>query len=201
MKKNNDPQNLVHPFNWFVPENATTLIIGTFPPVEKRWGFEFFYPNLQNNFWTILSKIAGTTLSTDKNVMVTERQHLLKKLKTGITDMGAIIKRLSPDSKDESLEIVKYMEILQILRDHPSVKKIILTSSSGKSSALGWFKGYLEKNNIAHVVPKGIKPLRFDIQFKNRTIEVHVLYSPSRRAANRISFENLVEMYKNVIMQ
>lgn len=195
------PGDLTHPFNWFVPKNATTLIIGTFPPVEKRWGFEFFYPNLQNNFWTILAKIAGTTLSKDKNVMVPERQNILKKLKTGITDMGAVIRRLAPDSKDESLEIVQYMEILHILNDHPSLKKIILTSSSGKSSALAWFKGYLEKNNIAHVIPKGTKPLRFDIQFKNRTIAVHVLYSPSRRAANRISFEKLVEMYKNVIVQ
>ncbi|MBL7697772.1 MAG: hypothetical protein JNK79_06420 [Chitinophagaceae bacterium] len=195
------PGDLTHPFKWFVPENATTLIIGTFPPVEKRWGFKFFYPNLQNNFWTILSKIAGTTLSTDKNVMVAERQNILRKLKTGITDMGAVIKRLSPDSKDESLEIVEYMEILHILREHPSLKKIILTSSSGKSSALAWFKGYLEENNIAHVIPKRTKPLQFDIQFKKRTISVHVLYSPSRRAANRISFEKLVEMYKDVILQ
>lgn len=194
-------QHQPHPFKWYVPENATTLIIGTFPPVEKRWGFEFFYPNLQNNFWTILAKIAGEHLSKDKNIMVEERKNILKKLKTGITDMGGVIRRISNDSKDESLELVKPMEILHILEQYPSIKKIILTSSSGASSALGWFKVYLEDKKIAHVIPKGTKPLRFEIKFNNRTTQVHVLYSPSRRAANRISFEKLVEMYRDAIMQ
>ncbi len=60
--------------------------------------------------------------------------------------MGGVIRRLAPDSKDESLEIIEYMEILHILEEYPSIERIILTSSSGKSSALGWFKGYLEKN-------------------------------------------------------
>lgn len=196
-----DPRDQNHPFNWHVPENATTLIIGTFPPVEKRWGFSFFYPNLQNNFWSIMAAIAGVKLSPDKNVMVDERKNILKKLKTGVTDMGAVIRRLAEDSKDESLEIIEYMEILKILKEYPSIRKIILTSSSGKSSSLGWFRAYLEKNNIAHIVPKGTKPLHFEIQLKNKTIDVHVLYSPSKRAANRISFEKLTGMYRKVIMQ
>lgn len=113
--------------------------------------------------------------------------------------MGGVIRRLAPDSKDESLEIIEYMEILHILEEYPSIERIILTSSSGKSSALGWFKGYLEKKEIAHVIPKGAKPLKFQIQFNKRNVDVNVLYSPSRRAANRISFEKLTEMYKNVI--
>lgn len=190
----------VHPFKWYVPENARTLIIGTFPPVEARWGFAFFYPNLQNTFWKLLSTIAGEELLPDKSVMISQRQNILQKLKVGVTDMGGVIRRLAPDSKDESLEIVKYMEILQILDEYPSLERIILTSSSGKSSSLGWFKGYLEQNKIAHVVPKGTKPLRFQINFKDRKIDVHVLFSPSRRAANRISFDRLVEMYSNVIL-
>lgn len=114
--------------------------------------------------------------------------------------MGGVIRRLDPDSKDESLEIIEYMEILHILDEYASVERIILTSSSGKSSALGWFKAYLEKNKIAHVIPKGTKPLKFQIEFRERKVDVHVLYSPSQRAANRIPFDKLKEMYKNVIV-
>lgn len=199
MGKRPDPDHVPHPFKWYVPENAKTLIIGTFPPVEERWGFSFFYPNLQNLFWKLLSSIAKKELSNDKEKFIAERQAILKQLKVGVTDMGGVIKRLAYDSKDESLEIVEYMEILQILQEHPSIQRIILTSSSGKSSALGWFREYLEKKKIAHVLPKGSKPLHFKIQFNAKDVDVYVLYSPSRRAANRISFDKLTEMYKNVI--
>lgn len=199
MQKNSISDHVPHPFKWYVPNDAKTLIIGTFPPIEKRWSYAFFYPNIHNNLWKILSSIADLKLSLNKETMIEERQQILHKLKLGVTDMGGVIRRLAPDSKDESLEIIEYMEILHILDEYPSIERIILTSSSGKSSALGWFKSYLEKIKIAHVVPKGTKPLKFQIQFNKRSVDVHVLYSPSRRAANRISFEKLTEMYKNVI--
>lgn len=193
----NQPEK--HPFNWYVPKQATTLIIGTFPPVTRRWGFPFFYPNLQNLFWKILSEIAGKKLSADKEVMVSERKEILHALNTGVTDMGKVIRRIADDSKDESLALIKPMQILSILRLRPSIRKIIITSSSGNSSALAWFKHYMHLNNIRFVVPKGKKPLNFQIEFSNRIIDVHVLYSSSRRASNRISFEKLAEMYRQVL--
>jgi G:T/U-mismatch repair DNA glycosylase len=189
-----------HPFKWYVPEYAETLVIGTFPPVKERWSYEFFYPNIQNLFWKILAKIAGHELSLSGSEMVHNRKEILHVLKVGITDMGGTIIRLKQDSKDESLEIVEYMNILGIIQSHPTIRKIILTSSSGRSSAFGWFKEYLAKNSIVCVVPSGKKPLHFQVVLSGRTIDVYILYSPSPRAANRISPEKLVEMYRSVII-
>lgn len=193
-------QPIRHPFKWYVPQNAETLIIGTFPPVKERWSYEFFYPNIQNLFWKILAKIAGHELSVNSTDMVSDRKEILHALKTGLTDMGGSIIRLKPDSKDESLQIVEYMNILELIETHKTIRKIILTSSSGRSSALGWFKQYLAKNLIVCVVPAGKKPLHFQVMLAGRPIDVYILYSPSPRAANRISPDKLMEMYRNVII-
>jgi len=192
-------QPIPHPFKWYIPQNAETLIIGTFPPVEQRWSYKFFYPNINNLFWKILAKISGQELSPTSKNMIEDRKEILHTLKVGVTDMGGSIIRLKQDSKDESLQIVEYMDIIEIIKKHKSIRKIILTSSSGRSSAFGWFKEYLAKNSIVCVVPKGKKPLHFDVVLADRHIDVYILYSPSPRAANRISFDNLTEMYRKVI--
>lgn len=192
-------QPIPHPFKWYIPKNAETLIIGTFPPVNERWSYEFFYPNINNLFWKILSKIAGHELSRSGSNMVQDRKNILHALKVGVTDMGGTIIRLNNDSKDESLQIIEYMDIVKLISTHPSIKRIILTSSSGRSSAFGWFKAYLANNSIVCVVPKGNKPLHFQVTLAGRAIDAYILYSPSPRAANRISLDSLTEMYRKVI--
>ena len=42
-----------HPFEPFLPENAKLLMLGTFPPAEKRWCMRFYYPNFINDMWRI----------------------------------------------------------------------------------------------------------------------------------------------------
>ena len=38
-----------HPFEPFLPKNARLLMLGTFPPAEKRWSMKFYYPNFTDN--------------------------------------------------------------------------------------------------------------------------------------------------------
>lgn len=190
-----------HPFRWYIPTGATKLIIGTFPPITSRWAFAFFYPNARNLFWKILADVAGMTLSTDMKNAVEERKALLASIATGVTDMGGVICRTAQNSLDENLQLIEYMPILEILETHRSIERIILTSSSGRSSALAWFKLYLAKNGIECVVPKSQKPLRFNVCVHNRNIDVFVLYSPSPRASNRISFPKLADMYREALTE
>ena len=42
-----------HPLRPFLPEEAKVLMLGSFPPPQKRWSIDFFYPNLQNDMWRI----------------------------------------------------------------------------------------------------------------------------------------------------
>jgi G:T/U-mismatch repair DNA glycosylase len=50
-------QQEIHPWNWYCPSEAKSLIIGTFPPTLRNWSFDFFYPNKNNYFWKIMARI------------------------------------------------------------------------------------------------------------------------------------------------
>ncbi len=189
-----------HPFRWYAPQNARSLIIGTFPPVRKRWSFDFFYPNKRNLFWKILAEIADMNITEDASTAIHQRKKILDKLHLAITDMGGSVRRMAGNSLDENLELVNFMPILDILDQYPTISRILLTSSTGKSSALGWFKLYLKEKNIQCLIPNQPKPITTTFCYKGKTIQLYVLYSPSSRASNRITFEALLNIYKNAIL-
>lgn len=191
-----------HPWLWYAPPGATCLLIGTFPPTTRNWSFDFFYPNIRNLFWKIIAQISnGYTLQYYHGPeAVAERKMLLDKLNIAITDMGHVIRRTRNNSLDENLEIVSHMDIFRILDENPGISRIILTSSSGPVSALRWFKQYLAQKDNHLPIKMGPKPLHATIEYKDRTIRIAVLHSPSLRAANRISFEALCSMYAAEIL-
>ncbi|RYG04869.1 MAG: hypothetical protein EOO02_05095 [Chitinophagaceae bacterium] len=193
-------ENEVHPWKAYIPPNSKTLIVGTFPPTKRNWSYDFFYPNKQNLFWTVISAINKSALEYfSGEEAVNERIGILENLKLGVTDMGLEINRLNGNSLDENLSPIEYMDILKILNEHPTINKLIFTSSSGPASAARWFVNYLKTRNILHRFASGPKPLRSILQLEHRSVELVVLYSPSRRAANRISLEKLIEMYEHEI--
>lgn len=199
--ENPDERIEEHPWKVYIPQQCERLIIGTFPSAEKNWAYPFFYPNPHNLFWRILAQIAKQTLTHNAGAAaVAERRALLDKLHTGISDMGHTVIRKHNSSLDENLECTVYMDIFKIIEAHPQITKIIFTSSSGKVSALAWFKKYLKQQHIHHKFPSGAKPLRSLLRYKQRDLELVILYSPSPRAANRISFEQLTALYRQEIL-
>lgn len=59
-----------HPFEPFLPANARLLMLGTFPPAEKRWCMKFYYPNFSNDMW----RIFGICYFADKQHFVRQEQ-------------------------------------------------------------------------------------------------------------------------------
>ena len=147
-----------------------------------------------------MSNIAKTELIyfSGKKAVI-ERKKILQNLNLAITDMGYKIIRNEDSSNDEKLVVIEHMDIFQILRENPGINKLIFTSSSGIVSALKWFKQYLKVKNIYHKFSKGKKPLKSRIVLDEKKVNLVIVCSTSRRAANRISFNELVEMYKNEI--
>jgi G:T/U-mismatch repair DNA glycosylase len=190
------PTEEKHPWNWYVPSGATTVIIGTFPPTRRNWSYDFFYPNKNNYFWRIMAALAGRELQHFSGAKaVEERKAILDQLHTGVSDMGKTIRRRDDNSLDENLQIVEYMDIFRLLDENPSVRKILFTSSSGQSSAVRWFTDYLALHGIRFRLPKGRRPLRYPLEWPGRDIEVVVLYSTSARVGATVSFDTLTELY------
>jgi len=191
----------IHPWNWYIPDGCETVVVGTFPPTRRNWSFDFFYPNKNNYFWKLIARIAGHSLLYNSGEeAVNERKELLNQLKLGVSDMGQIIRRKTDSSLDQNLEIVAYMDIFKLLRENPSVRKLIFTSSSGKSSAIGWFKDYLSIHRIPFKILQGKRPLRTSISISGKLLEIVILYSTSPRAGASISFDALTELFANEIL-
>ena len=193
-------QEEIHPWNWYCPKTAKAIVIGTFPPTLRNWSFDFFYPNKNNYFWKIMARISDYSLHYfSGEEAVSERKELLNRLQLGVSDMGQIIRRKTGNSLDENLEIVAYMDIFRLLKENPSIRKLIFTSSSGKSSAIRWFKNYLALHAIPFQVPQGKRPLRTSILLNEKEYEIVLLYSTSPRAGAFVSFDTLTELFSREI--
>ena len=131
---------------------------------------------------------------------VNERKELLNHLKLGVSDMGQIVRRKNGSSLDQNLEIVSYMDIFKMLQENPSVRKLIFTNSSGKSSAIGWFKDYLSLHQIPFKIPKGERPLRTWLTIDDKSFEIVLLYSTSPRAGASVSLDALTELFLREII-
>jgi len=81
-----------HPFSLFIPENATALILGSFPGREQTQtecdNDQWFYGAKRNQFWKIISSVYNTDLLCKE-----DKQQIFQKFGIGITDILLKVRR------------------------------------------------------------------------------------------------------------
>lgn len=121
-----------HPLRPFVPRGARLLMLGSFPPQQKRWSMNFFYPNIQNDMW----RIFGLLYFGDKNHFydAEARRFRLESLKpflekTGIAlyDTATAVKRLKQNASDRFLEVIEETNIPALAATMPQCRAIAAT--------------------------------------------------------------------------
>ena len=119
-----------HPFEPFLPENAKLLMLGTFPPAEKRWCMRFYYPNFINDMW----RIFGICFYGDKQHFVLEQEKrydldsiipFLNEKGIAMYDTATRIRRTKDNASDKDLEIVEETDLDSMLRQLPECKAVI----------------------------------------------------------------------------
>ena len=119
-----------HPFQPFLPENGRLLMLGTFPPAEKRWNMPFFYPNFQNDMW----RIFGILFFGDKEHFVVPGekrfdlpaiQKFLEQHHIAIFDTALRIRRMKGTASDKDLEIVEPTDLDGLLRSLPQCRGVL----------------------------------------------------------------------------
>ncbi|MBE6427268.1 MAG: uracil-DNA glycosylase family protein [Planctomycetaceae bacterium] len=137
MKKNTDEKIECHPLKPFFPKNARVLFLGSFPPPRNRWSMDFFYPNLQNDFWRIM----GLVFFEDKNYFLSPRigdgkavfdksriETFLLEKKIAIFDSAIEVIRQKGNASDAFLKVVKSLDLEDALRrDLPECHTLITT--------------------------------------------------------------------------
>jgi hypoxanthine-DNA glycosylase len=162
-----------HPYEPFVPPNATILILGSFPGLHQTRRLndfeEWFYSAKRNKFWKIIETVYSTQLKT-----VDEKKRLFTDKGIAITDIILKAKRMQESNLDQHLYDIEYnTEAIEKIIADPNIKKVFFTSQ---------------------FVHKHFKKL-----FPNYE-KAECLPSPSPRYA-RISLDNKIQVYRQKLPQ
>ena len=180
-----------HPLPPFLPTNAKVLMLGSFPPQQKRWSINFFYPNYTNDMWRIL----GILFYRDKNNFVDLKNKKFKEDEIiefaetkGIAfyDTAVAVRRLKDNASDKYLEIVEKTNIKKLVDKIPLCKAIVTTGEKA-TEALCKELG-IDKNPKMGTFEPFI--------YNNREIRLYRMPSSSR--AYPIKVEKKAEAYRTV---
>lgn len=121
-----------HPLKPFLPEGARILMLGSFPPSQKRWSMDFFYPNFTNDMW----RIFGLCYYNDKMHFVSQEAKtfrldliipFLRKHGIGMYDTATAVRRLKNTASDKDLEVVEPTDLKAMVGSLPCLTDIITT--------------------------------------------------------------------------
>ena len=179
-----------HPFEPFLPADARLLMLGTFPPAEKRWSMRFYYPNFQNDMWRIM----GWCFFDDKNYFVDNngKRFQLDKLVPFLLDRGIALYdtctkviRTKNTASDKDLQVVEQTDLRTMLRQLPQCRAVVTAGQLATTlccSQLGVAEPKVGEYTLLHS--------------EGRTIRIYRMPSSSR--AYPMAIEKKGEYYKRV---
>lgn len=181
-----------HPLPPFLPDGATTLMLGTFPPPHSRWCMDFFYPNFANDLW----RVFGIVFFGDKNRLVAVAEHtfriddikaLLTQKGIALYDTAKTIVREKGTAADKDLTVIEPTDIDALLREVPHCHTIIAT---GKKAA-----DIVAQHFAVKPPPMGSS---VDITQGNTTIKLY--REPSTSRAFPMSITLKAQMYARALL-
>ena len=122
----------LHPLEPFLPVGARLLMLGSFPPQRVRWSMDFFYPNLQNDMWRIVGLVffgdKGYFLTPDAKRFDKERiVRFCEEKGLALYDTAEEIIRLKNNASDNFLQVVREVDLAQLLAAVPTCRAIVTT--------------------------------------------------------------------------
>ena len=177
-----------HPLEPFLPGNARLLMLGSFPPQQKRWSMDFFYPNLQNDMWRIFGLIFFENKdhfllphkkAFDKEGIIS----FLQEKGIALYDTASAVRRLQDNASDKFLEIVEPTDIGLLLKQLPRCQAIVTTGQKATDT--------LRMQLHASEPPVGAKT-RFE--YEDRQLSLYRMPSSSR--AYPLKLEKKAETYR-----
>ena len=185
-----------HPLRPFLPENATILFLGSFPPQRKRWCMDFYYPNFINDHW----RIEGQVFFDDRNHFVDLEAKCFKiddivafcrEKGLAFFDTSTAVRRLQDNASDKFLEVVEPTDIAGLLCQLPHCRAIVTTGEKATETICAQLGiTVVPKMNTYTCIP----------HFNNLDGEPMRLYRlPSSSRAYPLSFDKKVAAYRQVL--
>ena len=189
-----------HPYEPFLFEEATKLIVGTLPPPRfttgeiKEGDVNFCYGSRDGQLWPILNIIFDLKLTfetTEKAIQ--QRQSFLKQRKIGICDIVGSAEREKVDASDLGMRNIKLRNLLFYLERYPKVDTLLFTGGNSKNGPEYFFRKHLKEFGVGlKIVSSDVPRIHQFVHPKTgSTIKTVSLTAPSG-AANRAVGSNPV---------
>lgn len=181
-----------HPYQPYIPKNATKLIVGTLPPPRfslgnfKKGDVNFCYGSIDGYLWKILDEIFQLDLKFETSEFaIKQRKDFLKSNNIGICDIVNSCKRNKLDASDLGMQHIELRDILHYLKKHPRINTLLLTGGNSKNGPEYHLRRLLKTQNISLSPISLDTPKIHEFTIENsRQIKVVSLTAPSG-AANR----------------
>lgn len=185
-----------HPFPPILPEKATVVMMGTFPPTDEKRCMQFHYPNFQNDMWRIMGlvfygDVDHFRIGQEKRFDPAKIEAFLREKGIALCSSAQTAIRLKGNASDKDLKIVDPVDMSDLLEKLPKVKWIFTT-------------GGLATETLIELLPEKVKapktnafiPYPFNCK---RTLFLYRLPSTSR--AYPLSLAKKAEAYRQFFIQ
>ncbi|MDD3721784.1 MAG: uracil-DNA glycosylase family protein [Lutibacter sp.] len=185
----------VHPYEPYIPKNATKLIVGTLPPPRfsignfKKGDVDFCYGSIDGQLWKILDEIFMLNLHFEtSDLAIQQRKKFLLENNIGICDIVASCERKKIDASDLGMTTIVLRDLLFYIKKYPSVNTLLLTGGNSKNGPEYHLRRQLKEKNIALKLISSETPKIHEFELLEnetiRKIKVVSLTAPSG-SANR----------------
>ena len=184
-----------HPYDPYILETTTKLIVGTLPPPRFTTGelkpgdVDFCYGSRDGQLWPILDQIFKLNLDyeTTRKAMK-QRKEFLNSRNIGICDIVDSAKRLKVDASDLGMTDVKLRNLIDYLYKYPRIDTLLFTGGNSKNGPEYFFRRLLRSNGLHFKILSDKIPRIHQFEIGkgsvNRNIKTVSLIAPSG-AANR----------------
>lgn len=192
-----------HPYQPFIPEGATKLIVGTLPPPRFTTGellendVNFCYGSYYNSLWKYIDVIHSLNLRYDNSLeAITQRKAFLHKHKIGICDIVESAERDKIDASDLGMKNIILRDLIKYIKENPSVEYLLFIGGNSKNGPEYFFRKHLKEYKLSLKLISNEIPRFHEFQLGERTIKTVSLTSSSGSANRAIGSMDLYKQLK-----
>ena len=139
-----------HPYQPFINEDTTRLIVGTLPPPRFSTGdlldkdVDFCYGSYYNSLWLYLDKIHNLGLRFDNSEeAIAERKAFLINNKIGVCDIVDCCERDKIDASDLGMKNIELRDVIGYLKKFPNIDTLLFTGGNSKNGPEYFFRKHI----------------------------------------------------------
>jgi G:T/U-mismatch repair DNA glycosylase len=141
-----------HPYQPFIHNDTTKLIVGTLPPPRFSTGellekdVDFCYGSYYNSLWLFLDEIHNLNLRFDNSKgAIEEHKQFLIRQKIGVCDIVESCERTKIDASDLGMQNIKLRNLISYLTKYPNIDTLLFTGGNSKNGPEYFFRKHIKE--------------------------------------------------------